>query len=345
MRYCGIDLGGMSSYVYITDRLGRKLKCEPVPTTKDGFKRSLGPSLREGLKIAIEAGNQTAWVYECLKELGAEVVVVHPKRVKLIAESRKKTDKVDAKILCELLRLDGLPQPVHMPGESARALRGLLVARQQLIAARTKLCNVVRGMLRQEGTRLKSRALGTRIGWQRVMAQGFQHEHVMQITATYFDTFVALCSSIKEIDSQLHVQAKTDPGARRLQQMPKVGPIASLTFVAAVDDIQRFPSSRKLVGYTGLAPKVRQSSERTEYGEITREGRKELRAVWVQIAHLVARDRKRDTQPLRSWFNRMAKRRGKKTALVALARKLLTIAYHLLKYEQDYDPRCLKRAA
>jgi transposase len=345
MRYCGIDLGGVSSYVYITDSRGRKLKCEPVPTTKDGFKRSLGPSLREGLKIAIEAGNQTAWVYEYLKELGAEVVVVNPQRVKLIAESRKKTDKVDAKILCELLRLDGLPQPVHMPGESARALRGLLVARQQLIAARTKLCNVVRGMLRQEGTRLKSRALATRIGWQRVMAQGFQHDHVMQITATYFDTFKALCSSIKEIDSQLHVQAKTHPGARRLQQMPKVGPIASLTFVAAVDDIQRFPSSRKLIGYTGLAPKVRQSSERTEYGEITREGRKELRAVWVQIAHLVARDRKRDTQPLRSWFNCLVKRRGKKTALIALARKLLTIAYHLLKYEQDYDPRCLKRAA
>jgi transposase len=168
---------------------------------------------------------------------------------------------------------------------------------------------------------------------------------VLRITAAYFETFVALCGSIKEIDSQLHVQAKTHPDARRLQQMPKVGPIASLTFVAAVDDIQRFPSSRQLIGYTGLAPKVRQSSERTEYGEITREGRKELRAVWVQIAHLVARDRQRDTQPLRTWFNRLAKRRGKKTALVALARKLLTIAYHLLKYEQDYDPRCLKRAA
>jgi transposase len=345
MRYCGIDLGGVSSYVYITDRLGRKLKCEPVATTKDGFKRSLGPSLREGLKIAIEAGNQTAWVYECLKELGAEVVVVNPQRVKLIAESRKKTDKIDAKILCELLRLDGLPQPVHMPSEPARALRGLLVARRQLLNARTKLCNMVRGMLRQEGTRLPCRALNTKLGWEGVMARGFTHDHVLQITATFFDSFLALSRSVKELDVKLMAQAKQRADARRLQQIPCVGPIAALTFVAAVDNVDRFSSSRKLIGYTGLAPTVRQSSERTEYGAISREGRKELRAVWVQIAHLVARNRKRATQPLRSWFNRLVKRRGKKTALVALARKLLTIAYHLLKYEQDYDPRCLKRAA
>ena len=97
------------------------------------------------------------------------------------------------------------------------------------------------------------------------------------------------------------------------------------------------------MGYSGLAPTVRQSSERTEYGPISREGRRELRAVWVQIAHLVAIDRHRDTQPLRSWFNRVARRRGKKTAVVALARRLLVIAYQLLKSESDYDVGRLKK--
>ena len=158
MRYCGIDLGGVSSYVYITDELGRKCKAGVFATTQAGFRAALGASLRMGpLKIAIEAGNQTAWVYRYLQELGAEVVVVSPKQVKLIAQSRKKTDKVDARILCKLLRVDGLPQPVHMPGEAARSLRGLLTARRQLLAARTKLCNLVRGVLRQEGTRLPAR--------------------------------------------------------------------------------------------------------------------------------------------------------------------------------------------
>lgn len=97
------------------------------------------------------------------------------------------------------------------------------------------------------------------------------------------------------------------------------------------------------MGYSGLAPTVRQSSDRTQYGAISREGRRELRAVWVQIAQLVAIDRKAATQPLRRWFQRVAKKRGKKTAIVALARRLLVIAYQILRTETDYDVGRLKR--
>lgn len=96
--------------------------------------------------------------------------------------------------------------------------------------------------------------------------------------------------------------------------MPRGGRIASLTFLAAVDDVNRFGSSRKLVGYSELAPTVGSSGERSEYGAISREGRKELRAVWVPIAHQVAIDGGKETAPLRRWFRRVAARRGKTTA-------------------------------
>lgn len=158
MNYCGIDLAGTSRYAYVADEKGRKLWAAAIPTTYAGWERLVKRFLRGGLAVVIEAGNQTAWVYEVLVELGAQVTVVNPTKVKLIAESRRKTDKVDAKILCELLRLDGLSHPVHMPSPEARSLRGLLAARRQLVAARPKLCNVVRGMLRQEGVRLPSSA-------------------------------------------------------------------------------------------------------------------------------------------------------------------------------------------
>ena len=147
------------------------------------------------------------------------------------------------------------------------------------------------------------------------------------------------------MEKKLAESERKDGRVARLKTMPKVGRIAALTFVAAVDDVHRFPSSRKLVGYSGLAPTVRSSGERTEYGSISREGRRELRAVWVQIAHLVAIDRTRATQPLRRWFEKVASRRGKKTALVALARRLLVIAYRLLKDETVYDAARLKRKA
>lgn len=343
MNYCGLDLAGVSSYLFVTDGHGRKLWAGFVPTTAAGLGKQLQPYVGDGLSIAVEAGNQTAWVYELLVGLGANVTVVNPNKVKLIAESRRKTDKVDAKILCELLRLGGLPEPVHMPGKETRALRGLLVARRQLVSARTKLCNVVRGLLRQEGMRLPPHALQSLVGWRRLLEQGFKQEHLAVIVGAYFETFQRLLESIRALERELAEREKQDKRVERLHTMPRVGRIASLTFLAAVDDVNRFGSSRKLVGYSGLAPTVRSSGERTEYGSISREGRQELRAVWVQIAHQVAIDEGRATAALRRWFGRVADRRGKKTATVALARRLLVIAYQLLRRGEDYDPRRLKK--
>src|SRR5262245_21510333 len=154
----------------------------------------------------------------------------------------------------------------------------------------------------------------SRVGWERLLARGFDHDHLAVIAASYFEVFQKLTESLRALEQELAAREQADPRVARLQTMPRVGRIASLTFVAAVDDVHRFSCSRKLVGYSGLAPTVRQSGERTEYGAISRAGRKELRAVWVQIAHLVAIDTGPATAPLRRWFRRVARRRGKKTA-------------------------------
>jgi len=250
MTYCGIDIGGLSSYVYLTDASGKKKWSGPVPSTKAGFAGRLRRYVRAGLRIAIEAGNQTAWIYRRLVEMGAEVTVVNPQKVKWIAESRKKTDKIDAKILCELLRLDGLPEPVHMPSPQAREVRGLLVARRQLLTARTKLQNVVRGLLRQEGVQLAAGELTTFKGWKNLLAFGFDQDHLLRIVTVYYDSFVSLTRSLRQLEKDLAEQEQQDQRAQRLQTMPKVGRIASLTLLAAVDDVNRFASSKKLVGAT-----------------------------------------------------------------------------------------------
>src|SRR5262249_2321148 len=142
MFYCGLDIAGLSSFVFVTAARGKKVAGGPVAITRACREARFKPFVRSGLAIAIEAGNQTAWIYEVLVALGAQVTVVNPNKVKLIAESRRKTDKVDAKILCELLRLGGLPEPVHMPGRETPALRGLLVARRPRVASRTKVGHV-----------------------------------------------------------------------------------------------------------------------------------------------------------------------------------------------------------
>jgi len=344
MYYCGIDIAMKSSYIYITDSRGQKKTSGEIPTKASVFRQRLRPYLRGGLAVAIEAGNQTAWIYDLLVDIGVKVTDVNPAKVKLIAESRRKTDKIDAKILCELLRLDGLPHPVHVPDKQTRSLRGLLVARRQMVSARTKLCNVVRGMLRQEGIGLPARALKSFVGWQRLMRRSYSHEHLPLVLDAYYQSFVSLTRSIEVLDKQLAKRERADERAARLKTMPKVGRIASLTFLAAVDQVDRFETSRKVVSYSGLSPTVRSSGERTEYGSISREGRSELRTVWVQIAHLVVQDTSRSTARLRRWYSKVAAHRGKKTAMVALARKLLTIAYRILKDQTVYCPSLVSKA-
>jgi transposase len=119
----GIDLAGVSSFAEVSDEKGRKVWSGPVETEKNAFGRLVKQFGSGGLWIAIEAGNQTAWLVEILTKWGAQVTVVNPAKVKPIAESRRKTDKIDAKMLCELLRLDSLACPVYLPGPEARALR------------------------------------------------------------------------------------------------------------------------------------------------------------------------------------------------------------------------------
>jgi len=345
MRYGSVDIASVSSFVWITDESGKKLVGQAVATERQALQRIFRPHLKHGLKIAIEAGNQTLWIHDCLAQLGAEVVVVNPNKVKLIAESRHKTDKADAKILCELLRINALPTPVHVPSDEARSLRSLLNARRQLIRTRTQLCNTVRALLRQEGVRLPARGLNTQKAWQALLVPAYEHPHVAVIVKAYAPAFASLTASLRELNQELKQRAGTDPRVELLKTMPMVGLIAALTLIAAVDDESRFSSSRKLVSYAGLAPSVRQSGERANYGPISREGRHELRAVWVQIAHLIANDQRGPAKPLRSWFLKVARRRGKKTALVALARRLLTVALQMLRSGEVYDATRLVRKA
>ena len=346
MRYGSVDIASVSSFVWVTDEGGTKLTGGEIATEKDALQRMFRPHVKYGLKIAIEAGNQTAWIYDCLKETGAEVVVVNPSKVKLIAESRRKTDKIDAKILCELLRGNLLPRPVHMPSPEARSLRSLLNARRQLVRSRTQICNTVRGVLRQEGIRLKARGLNSQKAWNELLARTFKAPHVLPILQQFYSVFEAQTAALRGLNKELNQKATDDPRVELLKTMPMVGVIAALTLIAAVDDEDRFSSSRQLVSYSGLAPIVRQSGERATYGPISREGRRELRGIWVQIAHLVATDESAAAKPLRRWFLKVAHRRGKKTALVALARKLLTIALQMMRTGEVYDAkRLVKKAA
>jgi transposase len=209
---------------------------------------------------------------------------------------------------------------------------------------RTRLVNVVRGLARQQRIELRPRALRTHGGWSQLAAADLSPA-LREVVAAYEATVQAVGTALGALDRQLAQRARRDPRVARLETMPGVGPVCAQTLVAAVDTIDRFATAKKLVAYAGLAPSVRASGERVEYGRITKQGRSEIRAVWVQAAHAALAVKGAAAAPLQRWWTRVARRRGKKTAVVALARKLLTIAFHLLQDGTTYDARRLRHAA
>ncbi len=166
-----------------------------------------------------------------------------------------------------------------------------------------------------------------------------------EVVTAYQATVTATTVALAALDRQLTQRAQRDPRVARLETMPGVGQVSAQTLVAAVDTIDRFATAKKLVAYAGLAPSVWASGEQVEYGRITKQGRSEIRAVWVQAAHAALAVKGAAAAPLQRWWARVARRRGKKTAVVALARKLLTIAFHLLHEGTTYDVRRLRRPA
>jgi transposase len=205
---------------------------------------------------------------------------------------------------------------------------------------RTRLVNVVRGLARQQRIELRPRALRTHGGWGQLAAADLSPA-LREVVVAYEATVQAVGTALGALDRQLAQRARRDPRVARLETMPGVGPVCAQTLVAAVDTINRFATAKKLVAYAGLAPSVRASGERVEYGRITKQGRSEIRAVWVQAAHAALAVKGAAAAPLQRWWGRVARRRGKKTAVVALARKLLTIAFHLLQDGTMYDARRL----
>jgi len=250
MYYAGIDAHTKSSTIWIVDRKGRKVSSSTVMTSAEGFAAGLGRWARRGLKSAVEASGITPWICQLLKDLGVKVVVVNPNRVRLIAESRKKSDRVDAETLAELLRLGGLPE-VYQPSLEARRLRTELSVRRQLVGQRTGLINQARGLLRGWGVILPSRFFQGRGGWKDLEAKRLP-DYLGPLLETMKGVYEQLTRAIRQVEATLKQREHGDERVARLETIPGVGPVSALTLVAAVDKVARFARAKQLTPTTGL---------------------------------------------------------------------------------------------
>lgn len=331
MVYGAIDLHMRYSQIRIVDAEGRVLREQRVPTSRErlvGVFSGYGP-----MRILLETGTESEWVAQALEAAGHAVIVADPNYAPMYGEIRRKvkTDRRDVAALGEANRR-GWYRATHRVSSPQRALRQRLRSRRQLVQMRSGTIALVRSLLRQEGYRLPASSS------ERVPGRlaALELPAALRATIAPLARMVAtLTTEIAEVDGGLAAHAKADPIVARLQSVPGVGPVVALTFRAFVDDVGRFAHAGQVSAAIGLVPREDSSAERRHRGHITKAGPRELRSLLVQAAWACWRSRASGT--LRAWVERLAGRRGKRIAVVALARRLSRILFALWRDQSVFD--------
>jgi transposase len=329
MRSIGLDVGRQSAEVAIVGPDGRTRAGGRIPMTPQGlsaFAATLGPDDR----VVLEATTNTWAIVERLEAHAGEVIVSNPLRTRAIADAKTKTDTIDAATLAQLLAADYLPA-VWQPDAATRALRRRVAARAALVVERTRLRNRISAVLaRNLVTCPWSDTFGKGgLAWLATLALPDDEREQVDATLRLLD---GLAIEIDAAEAGIARVLVDDAGVRHLLTIPGIGPHTAAGLVALIGDVRRFSRPNKLVGYLGLDPIVRQSGQRSWTGHISRAGGGHARMLLVEAAHAAVRA----PGPLRAFYARLAARRGPGIALVAVARKLAVLAWHLLTHDADY---------
>jgi transposase len=323
--YVGIDVHRKRSQVAVVTEEGRVRLNRNVVNGSEPMLRLIG-GLPAGTPVAFEAAYGWGWLVELLQDYGFEPHLVHPLRCKAIASARLKNDKVDAAILAQLLRADLLPEAWIAP-QPVRQLRALLRHRVSLVRLGTQLRNRIHAVVADFGyDRTGSYWTGPGRGWLAELGLPAVSREIITDCLAFLD---ALAPQIERLDAEVRRHARTDPRVKVLTTLPGVGQFTALVMVAEIGDITRFGSARKLASWAGLTPTVRGSDLSVRHGHISKQGSAWLRWVLNQAAQTAKR-----SPEFHATYTAIAKRRGKKIATIAISRKLLTRAYHLLAAAQ-----------
>jgi transposase len=330
MRTIGLDVHREFAEVVILEdgvaRAGGR-----VETTPEAL-RLFAQSLAATDEVAIEATVNTFAIARLLDEHVARVVISNPLRTRAIAEAKVKTDKIDARVLAELLAAGYLPG-IWRPDEELQALRRLVARRSGIVRERTRLKNQVQAILHRN---LLPRCPAADLFGKK--GRAWLAEQPLPV-----DEEIAVASALRRLDvageelvlveRELAQVGQQSEDVKRLLTIPGVDRTVALSLVAAIGDIARFSDSRRLVSYLGLDPRVRQSGNQpARHGRISKQGRAQARGMLVEAAWACAKT----PGPLRAFFLRVRARRGEQVAAVATARKLAALCWHLLTRGEDY---------
>jgi transposase len=332
----GMDLGDRTSRYCVLGGDGEVLREGSVKTSQQGLHEVFAAT--PACRIAIEVGPHSPWVSRLLSAFGHQVIVANARQVKLISAASRKNDKLDARTLARLARLDPqLLRPIRHRSEQAQLNLMQIRVRAELVEMRTAAVNAARGLAKAVGERVPKcdpSSLG-----REALAE--LPEAVQTALKPLLEEVEALTEKIHGCYEWIEQIARTEyPETELLKQVHGVGTLIALTFVLTVEEPARFSKSREVGCYVGVCPKIRNSGDSEPQLGISKEGDIYLRKLLVQAGHLVLQRRAPDTD-LKRWGLKLAGRGGKnakKRAVVAVARKLSILLHRLWVTGAVYEP-------
>jgi len=338
LYHIGVDLHKKNLQVAVLSNTGdlldmRKLSNNDKELVKEYFSR-----FPEETPVVVEATNGWEWLSDLLEEEGLEVKLANPHKVKLIAESTIKTDKIDATTLAQLERTNFLPVSYLAP-RKIRVCRELLRHRIILVRLRTSLKSRIHSILTKRGIIFEG---GTDLFGKR--GREFLEEIELpdiyrEEINTYLDLIDKLYLHIDIKERQIKKIVREDELAKLLMTIPGISYFSALLILVEIGDINRFSSDKKLCSYGGLAPTTSQSDKTVYHGHLKKDSNRYIKWVLIEaVEHIIDKD-----PELRYKYEKILREKGKNKARVAIAQKLCISIYYMLKNKQPYKMRERKR--
>ena len=328
MRHIGVDLHKRHFHVcYYSEGESehREYKMDELPR--------FVATLKAEDQIAVEATGNTRYFVNKVTDHVSKVVVVNPRQFRVIEDSIKKTDHNDAELLARFLSFDGLLPEVKLPEEKASQLKSLAHTRNKFVQLRTTLKNKIHGILNFYGISLKKEALSSNKGLQRVVSAEGLSETAQFEVEVLVEQIRSLNASIKKIDAELEERGKSLKGHRNIISIKGIGDKSAAILLSVIGDVHNFPSRKQLDSYFGIVPKVRNSGDTVRHGHISKQGSKLGRTTLVQCTLVAIRY----SPYLRSYYERLKRKKGSGKAIIATARKLLGTIYMLLSEDLMFE--------
>lgn len=335
VRTIALDLGSRITYCEVSDG---EVKKRTSAESLDGLRGLLGPQTPKA-QVAVEACREAWHVMDQLREWGHSPVLVDTTRVRQVGvgQHKRKNDRIDAEALARALAEGRLPK-AHELSKHRQKLRRAVNARALLVRMRSQLVTAIRGEARAAGEALKPCAPEN-------FVENFSKANVsaqlQQQVAPLVKVLETLEPQVAKADEYLAAVSSMEPAVQLLQTAPGVGPILAASMVSVVDDPKRFDTAHEVESYLGLVPSENTSVKR-RLGSITKQGNSYLRAVLIQASWTILRSRR--SNPLKTWAKKVQERRGKRVAVVALARRLAGVLWAMWYENAAFDPGKVRSA-